>query len=483
MRTTKYCAEGLHFSAFPIIVAVFHHTIVDGSKLVTIDGTQYSIEEPPPEDSPVVVLRLEEILNAVNLEALVKDLTKVGNFIHMASVGVTVARHTELQIRVQKIGFSVTILGSKSHTAIGQFRRACGKILEALQATYEYLLLNMEKTSLRMLNEVATVAKEMATVAQELQYAFEAETKKVIDVLEEAMRVRGLKKENKDKLLRQIKEFDLMKQKAEEARKEAIKAEEKHWQLFEDAKRKQYKALKKSSNPFKNLIDGFTSMKFGFQIFGEGSSKDVAEAAREEKLMHLKYVQEQRNLQQNALQQVVEYVLRIENCKNDAELADVAIDALQAAVGGLKALSVVMMRAADFWERMYRHVDSLKKPIIVEEITAVMNETSEERQKVWKSSGFKRRAIHFYAHWVALHSVCTQYMKQLHQTQDGLYKVLEYNPDEGEAQEELSKLAREFRSDIEREMKAIEDKSSKEREEFQELSELPTAEPKHNDEL
>ena len=89
-----------------------------------------------------MVQQLEDILNTVNLEDLVKDLTNVGNFIHMASVGVTVARHTELQlIRVQKIGFSVTILGSKSHTAIGQFRRACSKILEALKATYECLLL------------------------------------------------------------------------------------------------------------------------------------------------------------------------------------------------------------------------------------------------------------------------------------------------------------------------------------------------------
>ena len=81
--------------------------------MVTIEGAEYSIEEAPPEDSNIVQEQVKIILEAVNLKALVKDLTKVGQYIHIASVGVTAAGHTELQIEVQKIGVSVATLGRK----------------------------------------------------------------------------------------------------------------------------------------------------------------------------------------------------------------------------------------------------------------------------------------------------------------------------------------------------------------------------------
>ena len=55
--------------------------------MVTIEGAEYSIEEAPPEDSNIVQEQVKIILEAVNLKALVKDLTKVGQYIHIASVG------------------------------------------------------------------------------------------------------------------------------------------------------------------------------------------------------------------------------------------------------------------------------------------------------------------------------------------------------------------------------------------------------------
>ena len=451
-------------------ILVFFPTDSKGNALVVIDNVEYSLQDPPPESSRVVAEQKENILSAVNLDALVKGLTNVSTFVQMASLGVTGAGHTELQIKVQNIGVSVTKLASKSHTTIIHFRRACLTIVEALQATYEFLLLNMEDTATVMLTQVADVAGEMASAAKDLQLAFERETQNVISVLNDALNAKGMEKEKKKQLLVQMQEFDMMKKQAEKLQKDAIKAEEKSWKLFEDARRKQFKALKKDANPFKTLFNAFTSMTIGIQLFPTGANKDVAEAARQEKLVHLEYAQEQRKIQQKAVQQIAEYVLKIENCKDSSDLAEVAIDALQAAVGSLKALSVVMMRAAEFWERMHKHVDSLRKPLIEKEITAVMKIDAQKRHSHWTSNGFKTRAVRFYAQWVALHSVCTYYMNHLQLTQEKLYEVLEDNPTEESAREKLRGLAKKFGPELQKELKAIEDQSFKAGVEIQELS-------------
>ena len=462
--------SGLH-CVFPL------YSIVDGNEkgLITINGTSYSIEESPPENSVLVREQVGNILQAVNLKALVKDLTKVGKFIRMALTGVTAAGHTELQIKVQKIGFSVAKLGSKSTTAVVRFRYASGRVLEALQDTYHFLLLGKEEKAVNMLAEVTDVAKDMSTIARGLQREFEHKTEEVREVLEDAMNAKGFEKEKKEKIALQLKEFDLKKQRAEEARKQAKRAEDKSWQLFEDARRKEYKALKKKTSFLKMIANAFTSAKFGFSVFGDGTNKEMAAAASEEKFRHLKYAQEQQALQLDAVQQVAEYMMRIENCKDSSQLADIAIDALQAAIGGLKALTVVMMRATEFWERMHIHVELLRQPIMTTYIAEMRNDanmTAEERKAEWNSNHFKRKAITYAASWVALYSVCTQYMRELEHVQDGIFEVIEENPTPDEARKLLSKLAKEYRPEIEQEKKGIEDEKNKTRKEMKEMEEM-----------
>ena len=439
--------------------------------MVTIEGAEYSIEEAPPEDSNIVQEQVKIILEAVNLKALVKDLTKVGQYIHIASVGVTAAGHTELQIEVQKIGVSVATLGRNSHTAVMQFRLASTRILETLQTTYHFLLLGKEESALRMLEGVTKVAKVMSAVAQGLQIKFESETQKVLEVLEQTMTARGLEKKNKEKIAQQLKEFDILKQKVHLARKQAIEAEKKHWRLYEDARRKQYKALEKDDNPLKMIVNAFTSAKFGFSVFDDGTNKEMAEAARDEKLTQLKYVQEQQAIQQEAAQRVAEFMMRIENCKDSSQLADIAIDALQAAISGLKALSVVMMRAAHFWDQMHKHVESMQKSDFVDYVKEVMSNTKEERTQEWNSQFFLKRGVRYCAQWVALYSVCTKYMMELEHVQEGVYYVLKDNPNEEEALAKLSELAKEYRQEMEKDRRGIEDQSSKVDKEIKQLEE------------
>ena len=468
----QFMSNCVMHNATPRFHCVFPlYSIVDGNErgLITINSKSYSIEKSPPENSDLVRDQVEKILSAVNLKALVKDLTRVGKFIHMALTGVTAARHTELQIKVQDIGFSVAELGGKSTTAVVRFRYASGRVMEALQNTYHFLLLGKEEKAVSMLAEVSKVANDMTTIAEGLQREFEHKTKEVRKVLEEAMKAKGLEEEKKEKIALQLKEFDLKKQRAEKAHKQAKQAEDKSWQLFEDARRREYKALKKKTSFFKMLANAFTSAKFGFSVFGDGTNKEMAVAARNEKFMHLKYAYEQQALQLDAVQQMAEYMMRIENCKDNSQLAEIAIDALHAAVSGLTSLGVVMMKAARFWGRMHAHVESLKEPIMTKYITDMKKDTTaEERKAAWNSNKFKRDAIRYAAGWVALYRVCTQYMRELEHVQDSIFEVLEENPTPDEALKLLSKLAKKYRPETEQEKKGIEDDKNKIRKEMEE---------------
>ena len=145
----------------------------------------------------------------------------------------------------------------------------------------------MEDTAAVMLTQVTDIAGEMASAAKDLHLAFGKETQNVVSVLNDAIDAKGMEKEKKKQLLVQMQEFDMMKKQAEKLQKDAIKAEEKSWKLFEDARRKQFKALKNDADPFKTLFNAFTSMTFGIQLFPTRANKDVAEAARQEKLILL----------------------------------------------------------------------------------------------------------------------------------------------------------------------------------------------------
>ena len=67
-----------------------------------------------------------------------------------------------------------------------------------------------------------------------------------------------------------------------------------------------------------------------------------------------------------ALQDIAEFTKRIENCKDDSELAEVAIGALHKAMGGLKKLSAGMMKTARFWKQMQVHCEHLAKEKMID---------------------------------------------------------------------------------------------------------------------
>lgn len=176
-----------------------------------------------------------------------------------------------------------------------------------------------------------------------------------------------------------------------------------------------------------------------------------AQEAREEKLRHLEAMQRERKTRRKALQDIAEFAKKIENCKDDSELAEVAISALHRAMGGLQKLSAMMMKAALFWKQMQVHCEQLAKEKMQRLVASALKMPEEKRIRVWTSNGIKTNAVKYYAQWVALDDVCTVYMGKIQETQKDLYGYLTENPTLSEARENVRELAISFGADLERE--------------------------------
>lgn len=438
-----------------------------GQEIVVLDGESYSLSELPHSNSRVVVIEKSRLLGAIDLEALVDDLGRLGNCVRIAYHGV--AGFTELQIKIQRIGYDVTKLCDKSAITIGKFKKASSTVLSALQATYQYLLESFEDMALETLADVSDTAKGMAEAAKELHDDFERQAKVVVSALEDTQRQQNVEEEKKKKMAEERQEMETEEKKQQALRDQAQEQERKAELLFRESEKREDDATKESNNVFKNIANGFTSRWLGGPAFNMDGYKDKAQAAREMKMKQLEIMNEQQEKRCQALMKLAEYAKRIENIKEDESQCEAAVDALQTAIGALKSLSAVMLQAALFWEQMQAHCEELAKDKMKKEIEKALKMSEERRLRFWTSTGFKGNAVRYYAGWVALDDVCTVYMERIKLTQQELYTYIQEALRPKDAYKKVKELARNFTADLEEQQRAIADKKFKHNQEIKAL--------------
>ena len=81
------------------------------SRLI-IDGETFDLISIPSAESKMVLKAKQGLLGQIDLKSLVDDLGKLGMFMRVAYNGV--AGNTEVQIKVQRVGYKITKLADKS---------------------------------------------------------------------------------------------------------------------------------------------------------------------------------------------------------------------------------------------------------------------------------------------------------------------------------------------------------------------------------
>ena len=320
---------------------------------MVIDGTTYSMVEPPGSETEVVVAK-RRLLGHIDMRTFVQNMGLVGRCIQLAYHGMVAAsldtKYVELQFEVQRLGYSVATLYDKSVVTLSRLKIASTTILTDFQAMYGYLLDGSEDLTLKILSSVSDTAQQMAKVAEGLHDSFQ-----------------------------------------EEAVREIIQKME----------------------------------------------------ADEE-----------------------------QSCKDKAQFTRSSAKALSSARDGLKILAALMMNAALFWKQMQEHCKSLSDSKLKDKVEKAMDKYSDEKRlKLWTSKPFKIQAVHFYADWVALDCVCGEYMGSIKETQKELYKYIQENPTQEEAEKNVPSLAVKFQQDLQDAQKACAERDSEMQEEIRMLTE------------
>ncbi len=457
---------------------------------VAIDGETFDILSKPNAQSKMVQNAKEALLGEINLENLVDDLGKLGQFMRVAYNGV--AGNTEIQIKVQRVGYKVTKLADKAGVTVHNFKRASQDVLQELQCTYQYLLDGMEEMALETFSLLTSVAADMATAADELHNDFEKATTDVQDALEDTQREKGTLHQTKTSLDVQRKQFETRKQQAENLQKAALEAEAKAEAFYNEAQLREDKASDAHNSVWREIVHALTGVigaatsvatlnlemagKKLEQIGDKSGYKEAMRMANQEKLRHLDNLQKQRDIRQDAIRQCIEFTMKIKSCKDDDALADVAIEALHSSIGALKSISAIMMNAAQYWQQMQTHCENLAKGEIKRLVEKSAVQSKEQRIKFFTSKAFKTQVVRYYSKWVALDDVCGVYMLQIKETRRDLYAYLKENPTIEQAKKNVRQLAETFAADLKKAQEELEEKEKKDLEEKKKLKLLKDSE-------
>ena len=191
----------------------------------------------------------------------------------------------------------------------------------------------------------------------------------------------------------------------------------------------------------------------------EGSGKQMAEAS-EELCKRFKYEQERvlKICKVTAEKKKIEEIKELEvkqkvtECSNKVILYEQTIVALQGAVGALSHLAAIMLEAATFWKSMQQMCEEQYSSRKLEAFLDIIKkyDDREKRLKAYQSSAVKQRAVMTCMSWVAMVSVCDDYIKNK-VSHEELYSYLCENPTIEESMARIKLLCREFKEQIDKE--------------------------------
>ena len=448
---SKSCAEG----SSP-------HSLYTENPVLAVEmyGEEYRLDTLPAPESSAVTESKQHLLGSIDLMALMNDFGRLGSFIRIAYNGVGAAgpKFTEIQIEIQDIGYRVTKLFDSSALTVSRFEIASKTVLNDLQSTYDYLLDNLEELALETLSSVSKIAEDMVKAAQKLHDEVLVEETRVEATLKNTQRAKGDQALLMQEKAREREELKLKAEQQQQHLKEAQELENQAKEKVLECEEREEEALEESKgfgSILKTLANSVTSM-VGLTLFDDPKGEKTVEFWKQ-KLEEAKKVQEEYRKQRlAAIDKMTEFAVKLKNCESEENMAEIAEEALHKAIGALKEISTILMQVIQFWEQMKQHCELLASDDMLNKVQFAIDHYSEDKRlKVWTSTGFKRKAVFFYAQWVALNSVCKEYMKQIKITQRDLYNYLRENPSYEECRQNVKDLANKFLSDLERDKRAI----------------------------
>ena len=415
----------------------------DAKALVKYEGCELSVLEKPPRDCKAVMKARSDMLGAVDLNGFLSNLVTVGKFVRIAYNGV--AGDTELQITMRELGFEIAELCDDSGLTIGKFQMTADSIVTDMTGAYQFFLDDMEEMAIASIESVGEAAKEMSEAAQSLCDRFKAEKEKVLDVCKKTAKKKGMEEDTLKDLEKREEE---MKAEAEKQAKEQQLAAEEERKLQNEIESATAEEVKVAEKLAPNAAD----VALGVLTWGILPAYRISKTAKvmqkiQEKIERLyQNKRDEVERQRKALKEMGACARTIAQCSNKAtSVRDQAIPALHGAVGALSNLATIMAKAATFWKSMQQMCEEQSGGKLEKLLNAAKKyEDPKKRLAAYQNNAVKLRAVKMYVSWVAMESVCEEYVREIKTSREELYGYLCENPSVEQSQQRIHLLCREF---------------------------------------
>lgn len=425
----------------------------------------------PSRTSDITIKTKQKIEHDLQLSTLISDITRLGNCIRIAYHALSGVGFAELQNQVQMQGFDVVRLCNKSSATIYAFKEASSRVLDTLEASYEYLLEGFEEMAIIGISEMSTTAEKMHQEAEKLQQDFEIKGEEVIKLAAAA----NSKSEEvqKKEFKKQKEDLEAEKEQKERIIKAIIEERDFSKQLLKQAEQRQ-EAAESDLNGMKNIVNIFTNQFFGAPVYDMSVYRDIKKEEKEKRKQHEKRIRDLEEKRLESIKAVEAVVIKSQEIGANPQSersATAAVKALLQAKRALQDIGIIIEHICFFWDLMKKECDEMKKEKIKVKIEKVQDMPQDRRQAFYNSKGFRKEAHEVYGYWVALNAVCNQCKEQMVSTQKSLYENLKEAFLPAEAYQKIQELAPQILQDC---------KKAKEHSQAM-ISAIPTASDGDND--
>lgn len=348
----------------------------------------------------------EKEKSVVNVETLVDKFRQLGSLSGLAYYEAFAYGDASLQDKTTNVYRDLLALHDKYTTTFNSFESTSKDVVHQLQTAFDQLQQGEQEASIGTLRQVSGATTTLKGSASTLHQATETSEVKVKQLLDDAVRLRAQRVEQKRQLQQEMDKLQVDMARIQRERQNAEVAVNQAKGNADQARAEADGARRKAKKK-KRGLGGFFNKLLGKVKKYEKREK----AARSEQHIHEAKLKEHQNAQKQAEQRQANLESQFKTLNTYFISVDKAIVALRDADNVFQALEVLVRDATTYWDSMQGFAEDMLQTLSSTHDTISSETVNDGGKKIWESPAFEFRGVSLYAKWLALQQQSSYYLE------------------------------------------------------------------------
>lgn len=423
-------------------ITIVNNNSTSGSIALSINGKQelYSVKNPPAITSQLVLESRQDILGKLSIDSLLLNLQNAADLMFLAYNALA---GTEVWSKVSGLQKSLLDISGDSMTTLDIFGLRSQEVTTTLIKIYGLLLQGKDKLAIIQFKYCGKIAGDMANESEKLAARIAALGSQSELVNQDAINLKALSQSEKSRMETLLANFKGQQAAAEVTRKK----------LAEDMDKLTREYFQSVAKLKDNWFVG--AVKTVAKACGVRNHNE--EALRETHATYNRKSQEYNQLILDNLNKLKEYAAKISKVQSEKEEAVRGVETFHYAVRALSAIVAALADATMFWRSIETYCKQLESSSFSNAVHDYQGELSkEELIKEYSSQDFIVLFVKNLSQWVALDSVCREYLSAAKNTYNKVSANIVASPSIAQAKEQTPMLAKQIFDSIDKQTRALE---------------------------